>query len=52
VENGWASPIEARTLNPGANGVLQLNYSGANAAPNGYILVIEFDNGCLLSDVR
>jgi hypothetical protein len=39
-------------LPPGADAALDLRFSGSAAASTPYILVVDFTNGCILSDVR
>ena len=51
VESGWSGAAADRSVAPGAEAELDLAFA-ASAAPSGYIVVIDFANGCLLSSVE
>lgn len=56
-EAGFIARIDApwdssAVLPPGADATLELRFSGSAAASTPYILVVDFTNGCIMSDVR
>ncbi|MBI3158084.1 MAG: hypothetical protein HYZ26_00610 [Chloroflexi bacterium] len=52
IESGWVGAAALRTLPTGAETELEFTFSGASVAPGGYVVVLRFTNGCLVSDPR
>jgi len=52
VEGGWSAPPGAFILEPGAAADLVLSFASGSVEPNGYILVVDLADGCIISDVK
>ena len=51
-DSGWLVETTELVLPPGMSTPLLMQFSGDTAGTSGYILVVYFSNGCILSDVR
>lgn len=52
IDSEWRGAVTNRTLPPGGSSQLSVDFSGDPASLSGYILVVDFENGCILSDVQ
>lgn len=52
IESGWLGAAALRNLPPGTETEIGFTFSEASAAASGYVTVLRFTNGCLVSDPR
>jgi hypothetical protein len=52
IQEGWLVDPAGLNLSPSSATALVMHFSDENLGSTGYILVVEFSNGCILSDVR
>ncbi|MGA9533954.1 MAG: hypothetical protein WBR18_14635 [Anaerolineales bacterium] len=52
INEGWLDAETLRQLPTGGDLELSAGFTGGEPAADGYLLVVDFTNGCLISDVR
>ena len=52
IDGGWSGTADQRLINPGDTATLEIVFSNDTIEATGYILVINFQSGCILSDAR
>jgi hypothetical protein len=52
LESGWLGDPARRTFASGSETQLEFTFSAGSVSPTGYVVVLRFTNGCLVSDPR